>query len=67
MNYTFDNDLPAWQRRGVAVYWKQVAKEGFNPITNQKAMTMRNQLFVDMELDWKKQLLWLLNFCNLYF
>lgn len=47
-------DLPAWQRRGVAVYWKQVAKEGFNPITNQKAMTMRNQLFVDMELDLKK-------------
>jgi len=48
------NDLPYWQKRGVAVYWKQVAKEGFNPMTNQRVMTMRNQLFVDMELDLKK-------------
>jgi len=48
------NVLPSWQKRGVAVYWKQVTKEGFNPMTNQRVMTMRNQLFVDMELDLKK-------------
>ena len=45
------NDLPSWQKRGVAVFWDKVEKEGFNPVTNQKVTATRNQLSVDMELD----------------
>lgn len=44
------DELPAWQKNGVALYWKQETKEGFNPITKQQAFALRNRLVVDMEL-----------------
>ena len=44
------NDLPDWQKRGVGIYPKEVEKEGCNPITKEKVMAKRKQLFVDQHL-----------------
>ena len=44
------NELPAWQKRGTGVYYTDVLKEGFNPITNEKVMVKRRGLKVDYEL-----------------
>ncbi|MDQ2769193.1 MAG: guanylyltransferase [Bacteroidota bacterium] len=44
------NTLPAWQRRGLGVYWQHVAREGFNPISQQATKTMRRELVTDLEL-----------------
>ena len=32
------NDLPAWQKRGIGLYWTEIEKEGFNPKTQEKTM-----------------------------
>ena len=45
----FDS-LPAWQKRGVGVYWGDVEKTGFNPITKKEVKTLRRELKVDYEL-----------------
>ena len=42
--------LPSWQKRGIGVYWGQVEKEGYNPITKQKETASRRELIVDDEL-----------------
>ena len=42
--------LPSWQKRGVGVYWRNVEKEGFNPISGEKTMAIRRELVVDYEL-----------------
>ena len=44
------NDLPAWQKRGIGLYWKQVEREGFNPIKKEKVVTLRRELTTDYEL-----------------
>ena len=44
------NDLPSWQKRGTGIYYADVMKEGFNPITNEKVMVKRRGLKVDYEL-----------------
>ena len=44
------NDLPSWQKRGMGIYFADVDKEGFNPITNEKVITKRRELVVDYEL-----------------
>lgn len=44
------NDLPSWQKRGIGVYYKEVAKNGYNPITNETIETQRRQLFTDYEI-----------------
>ena len=44
------NDLPSWQKRGTGVYFTDIMKEGFNPITNEKVMVKRRGLKVDYEL-----------------
>lgn len=49
------NDLPAWQKRGIGLYWRQVPKEGFNPQTGEKTVAQRRQLYVDMELPMKER------------
>jgi len=48
------NDVPLWQKRGVGVYWKEVQKEGFNPITKEEVAATRRELFVDSELTMKE-------------
>ncbi len=42
--------LPSWQKRGVGVYWDDVEKIGFNPITKEEVKTTRRTLKVDYEL-----------------
>ena len=47
------NNLPSWQKRGVGLYWKDVPKEGFNPIKNEKVYTTRKQIYIDYDLPMK--------------
>ena len=44
------DDLPSWQRYGVGVYFRTVKKEGFNPVTNEKVLADRRELYADTEL-----------------
>ena len=44
------NNLPAWQRRGLGVYWHLAEREGFNPIAQQATRTMRRELTTNFEL-----------------
>lgn len=44
------NDLPSWQKRGIGIYFKNVDKEGYNPITNETVIAQRRELIVDYEL-----------------
>jgi tRNA(His) 5'-end guanylyltransferase len=44
------NDLPAWQRRGTGIWWRDVEKVGRNPKTSQPVIALRRRLVRDMEL-----------------
>ena len=44
------NNLPAWQKRGIGIYWKEVKKEGFNPKTNKPILVDKRILHTDFEL-----------------
>ena len=44
------NDLPNWQKRGVGVSFRDVQKEGFNPMKQEKAFTVRRELTVNYDL-----------------
>lgn len=44
------NDLPAWQKRGIGVYVKEITRQGFNPKTQETVATERKTLFADYEL-----------------
>lgn len=59
------NALPSWQKRGIGIYLKEAFKDGFNPITNERVETKRQELFVDYELsvgeEYRK---FVLNFLN---
>ena len=44
------NELPAWQKRGIGLYWKQVEREGYNPIKKEKVLTLRRELTMDYNL-----------------
>lgn len=50
------NDLPAWQRRGTGLYWKQVEKVGVDPRTGTEVVATRRRLFEDRELPMKDEL-----------
>lgn len=43
-------ELPAWQRRGIGIYKKEVTIEGYNPIKDEKVRSMRKKIFIDDEL-----------------
>ena len=47
------NEISNWQKRGIAIYWKDVIKDGLNPKTNQKTVVNRKELFVDLDLPMK--------------
>ena len=49
------NDLPAWQKRGTGVQWKEINRDGFNPITNQSTEVTRRQLFTSYELPLREE------------
>lgn len=42
--------LPSWQKRGIGVYWADIEKTGFNPITKAEEKAIRRKLQVDIEL-----------------
>lgn len=44
------DDLPSWQKRGVGMYYTDVEKEGFNPVTKQTVPCMRHILHLEEEL-----------------
>jgi tRNA(His) 5'-end guanylyltransferase len=44
------NDLPSWQKRGIGVFYQDVPKEGFNPLTKEQVQTLRRELIADFEL-----------------
>ena len=44
------DDLPSWQKMGIGIYYVDVEKEGYNPITNTTVLTKRRELLVDYEL-----------------
>jgi tRNA(His) guanylyltransferase len=44
------DQLPAWQKRGIGVYWATVEKEGYNPISKIKLLVNRRELRMEYEL-----------------
>lgn len=44
------NDLPLWQKRGIGIYFKDIEKQGFNPITKEQTTCIRRELFLEEEL-----------------
>ena len=42
--------LPSWQKRGIGVYWADVEKVGYNPVTKQEVTAVRRRLEVNYEL-----------------
>ena len=42
--------LPAWQKRGIGIYWEDSEKKGFNPVTGQEVTALRRSLMVDFDL-----------------
>ncbi len=48
------NEVPAWQRRGTALYWESFEKEGFNPVAKTVQTTQRRRLVHNEELPRKE-------------
>ncbi|MBO0358535.1 guanylyltransferase [Hymenobacter sp. BT186] len=44
------NNLPAWQKRGVGVYWEEYSKSGLNPVRQEIVETSRRRLATNLEL-----------------
>lgn len=47
------NDLPAWQKRGMGVYWETFLKPAKNPLTGEAVQAERRRLKRDLELPLK--------------
>lgn len=47
--------LPSWQKRGIGVYWSDIKKPGYNPVTKQEVLTTRRVLKADYELPLGKE------------
>jgi tRNA(His) guanylyltransferase len=48
INYT--TDIPTYQKCGVGLYWNEMTREGFNPLTQETEVAQRRELFTDVEL-----------------
>ncbi|HET6252047.1 MAG TPA: tRNA(His) guanylyltransferase Thg1 family protein [Tepidisphaeraceae bacterium] len=48
------NELPAWQKRGMGLYWEDYEKEGVNQKTGEKVSATRRRIKRDMELPMKE-------------
>lgn len=44
------NDLPAWQKRGSGVFWKDFEREGVNPLTGERRVAIRRRLVRELTL-----------------
>ena len=42
--------LPSWQKRGIGIYWTDVEKVGYNPVTKQEVTAIRRGLNENYEL-----------------
>ena len=49
------NQVPAWQRRGVGLYWENYDKEGINPQTGAVVVSQRRRIVIDEELPIKDE------------
>jgi tRNA(His) 5'-end guanylyltransferase len=49
------NELPLWQRRGMALYWESYEKDGLNPLTGEAVVATRRKLKIDLELPMKDE------------
>jgi tRNA(His) 5'-end guanylyltransferase len=47
------NETPAWQRRGIGLYWERYEKEGFNPKEGRTVTTTRRRIRTDLQLPMK--------------
>ena len=47
------NDVPAWQKRGIGVYWKDVESVGVDPRTGAPSKGTRRELVTDPDLPMK--------------
>lgn len=48
------NELPAWQKRGVGLYWEEYDKLGQNPVTGESVLTKRRRVKYDLNLPMKE-------------
>lgn len=61
------NDIPAWQKRGIGIYWKDVEKEGFNPKNNEQVFVNRRMLCTDFDLPMRDEYdIFILDLVNKY-
>lgn len=49
------NDVPAWQKRGVGLYWEDYIREGTNPITGESTETSRRRIRADFNIPMKDE------------
>jgi tRNA(His) 5'-end guanylyltransferase len=47
------NNLPAWQKRGVGLFWETYTKPGHNPQTGEQVTAQRRRIKVELELPMK--------------
>ncbi|MDO5850159.1 MAG: tRNA(His) guanylyltransferase Thg1 family protein [Methanobacteriaceae archaeon] len=45
------NNVETWKKRGIGIYKKSHKIEGFNPLKNEKTISSRSELFVDLDLE----------------
>lgn len=44
------NDLPNWQKRGIAIQWESFERDGHNPLTGASTTSTKRRLKVDYDL-----------------
>lgn len=44
------NNIPNWQKRGIGVLYRDMEKEGFNPVTKETVKTMRRELVTELNI-----------------
>lgn len=44
------DDLPSWQKRGIGIYFTNVNREGYNPVTSETVITQRRELYTDYNI-----------------
>lgn len=48
------NDVPAWQRRGIGLWWETYERGGFDPVREVAVTAMRRRVRVERELPMKE-------------
>ncbi|WP_010587385.1 tRNA(His) guanylyltransferase Thg1 family protein [Schlesneria paludicola] len=49
------NDVPAWQKRGIGLYWEEIEKNAQNPLTGESVMARRRRIKRNFDLPMKDQ------------